>query len=179
MFHEDDEDFATISRKKLALSQPSYIAWSVTQLPDGRWKYTWTYPAKEYRIVLYGRLLATTTQQSYIYEELVRETPPPLEIVTGQADSEINPPFITIQWKGDPTAQQYRVQELLTTWKDVMVLNEVGLPVYSVTTPRSNDGDFRSYRVLPDTTQFDFNVITPPIMPKVSVTYSGGNINIA
>lgn len=187
----NDEPFVVQSKKRLATSsQLSSMIVSVTLLSDGTWQYTWNGPAGRYNVVLYGNVIAIATTNTYIYDLTGSPTPPPLEIVpVGEpAMTEINRPFLRIQWYGDPNAIRYEVQELGTTWESVAYLSEIGEQVYTVDTPTLTDGETHQYRVIafndldgssPLPTYFTIVVVTCPVIAELSITYSTPNITVA
>lgn len=115
----------------------------ITLLPNnGGWLFEW--PAlgdAYYRIVLRGqeidRVIDTTnSMQSYIFNGVgFSAYPPPLEIMpasAGLAPSEINQPFLVIQWYGDLTVARYELQEYLNSeWQDTFAIAELGSTVYT------------------------------------------------
>lgn len=165
-------------------------------LPNGGWFFEWSSTGAEYyRIVLQGREIdkvadIPSSMQSYTYQGAnFIAYPPPLEIVpsdAGMADSEINKPFLIIQWYG-VEASYYAIQELIDAdWRDMFRIEEIGAQVYSWSTPLLADQTTHNYRVLAYNSieqastplEFDIDVVTPPefVDTDFTIDYVGTNI---
>lgn len=134
---------------------------SITKRANGTWLFTWTEAeAAYYRIVLFGRELATgITNRQYVYTQPVPDYsayPPPLELVAtiDPAQSEINKPFIVLQWYGirsNIEVSYYQLQqynEAVSAWQDgIKVMNNDSF-MYSKTTPVLLDGTTYNFRIL-------------------------------
>lgn len=163
------------------------------------WQFQWPATgAAYYRVILRGKQLdlvtATDTgMQTYVYDGVgFLDYPPPLEIVeeTTQAASEINKPFLTIQWYGSTAATYYEVEEYVSSaWVVRFETAEVGATVYTWTSPLLVDGTTHLYRVTAYNSieqgstplEFDISpVVTPPdfVETLYNVDYDEGTNEI-
>lgn len=174
------------------------IVLSIILLPNGDgWQFQWpSTGAAFYRIVLRGRQIAivpdnTNGLMTYNYDGFGFTTyPPPLEIMEENtvAPSELNRPFITIQWYGQAAVSYYLLQENISgTWTTMFEIGEIGAFIYSWSSMLLVDESTHTYRVIAynvigqpsDAMAFD---ITPVVMPPnfneslYSVEYDGANI---
>lgn len=172
----------------------------ISLLSDNRgWLFQWPSTGDVYyRVVLRGVQLEvvvdeTDGMQSYVYNGPgFLAYPPPLEITIGAtlAPSEINKPFLQMQWYGETTASYYQVQEYLSgSWQTWYQIGEIGAPVYSWTTPLLVDETTHLYRVMAfniidqssAALAFDMTpVVTPPdlVDTTLKVSYDGTGHNI-
>lgn len=180
------------STSPLAQSASGVILY-ITLLGDGSgWKFEWpSTGATYYRIVLRGQVLAvvpndTNGMLSYSYAGVgFVAYPPPLEVMEEEAiaPSELNRPFITIQWYGDEDASYYIVEEYISgTWTTMFETAEAGAAFYSWSSPILVDESTHTYRVTAYNTidqastpiEFDISpVVTPPDFNEAlyNVTY--------
>lgn len=156
---------------------------SITQQLDQTWIFKWTATnATKYRIVLYGSELATITDTTYVPKiQGYSSFPPPIEVMENDdlALSEQFPPYLIIQWYGEP-CDYYIVEELVgTTWNVKKTINEIGSSVYSITTPILVDGSNHIYGIqavsnglVSSVQRFMINVIASPIIdPAIEIGY--------
>lgn len=189
--------------KSLFLSQeeetqrPGILLYIILLGGNGGWLFQWPSTGDiYYRIVLQGEQIDSvlddgTGMQSYTFTGAGFITyPPPLEIVpgsAGQSPSEINKPFLLIQWYGESDATTYQVQENIGgDWFTWFQITEVGAQVYSWQAPLLDDLTLHNYRVIAfnsigqEGTPVSFNifVVTPPAFVdfNYNVTYTGSQI---
>lgn len=165
-----------------ALSSQIGIVLSITLLASGAgWQFQWpSTGAAYYRIVLRGKQIETIIDETnglmtYVYDGVGFTTyPPPLEIMEEEvvAASELNRPFLTIQWYGMSSVAYYLLQEFVApNWITRFEIAEINAAVYSWTSPLLADESIHTYRVLAynainqesDPLEFDITpVVTPP-----------------
>jgi len=183
--------FLKFQPSSLESTQRPGITLYITLLGSNQgWLFQWPSTGDPYyRIVLQGQEIArvfdaTNGMQSYIYNgSNFVINPPPLEVMpssAGLAPSEINQPYLQIQWYGDPQASSYQVQENSQT---LFQIAEVGAEVYTWITPVLADGQTHSYQVYSyniigqqsPALNFDVEVVTPSIITEslYDVTYDG------
>lgn len=173
--------------------RPGIILFVSLQGRDG-WLFQWPSTGDPfYRIVLRGQQIdlvvdSTNSMQSYLYDKAnFIDYPPPLEIMpvsSGLAASEINPPFVQVQWYGDPTAVYYQVQELVSAvWTPVFEITEVGAPIYSWQSYLLADASTHQYQVVSFNSldqgsagmQVTVSVVTPPDFVETDYTITYDN----
>lgn len=176
------------------------IVLSITLLANGLgWLFSWSDTgASYYKVVLRGELLAIVSGSpgntvSYNYDNPgFINYPPPLEIVEypTQAPSEINQPFLLIQWYAVEDAAYYQVQELVSSsWVTLFEILEIGSTLYSYQTALLEDETTHNYRVIvfneldqgSSGLLFDITpVVTPPnfIESLYQITYDGVGSNV-
>ena len=171
------------------------IQLTITMLGNnGGWLFEWpSTGASYYRIVLFGHELGVVVDVpssliSYTYEGAgYFDYPPPLEVVeeASLAASELNKPYITIQWYGLSTASYYIVEEYLgSEWSQVFHIGEINAGVYTWVSERLNDSSTHLYRVTAYNSidqsatplEFDIEVVTPPNLVEslYELTYDDG-----
>jgi hypothetical protein len=164
---------------------------------NGGWQFQWPSTGDVYyRIVLQGEQIDSvldngTGLQTYVFRGIgFINYPPPLEIVpgsAGQAPSEINRPFLLIQWYGESDAAYYQVQERVGgNWQLWFQTAETGAQVYSWQSSLLTDLSAHNYQVLAYNSigqagtpvPFNILVVTPPsfVDPNYNVTYTGSQI---
>lgn len=113
---------------------------TIERSEEGDWRFVWPATSGPYRIVLFGNVLNVQDDTEYIYTQLgFTDYPPPLEVVSGLttlADSEIDPPYLRVQWYRETGVNGYVVQLYNgTDWDDEFSISEVGAGVYSSDIP--------------------------------------------
>jgi len=141
-----------------------------------------------------------TTETSLILDGSDTGEPPFLEIIdntsTSEAQTEINPPFLTLQWRGSTDAWYYLIQESVSS-----VWTDRGTAGGFVDPYANPDGDVRgagyfqfkttavenettpSYRVVPydvnytsgQPLQFDIFMVRNPAPPSISMAYTSSD----
>lgn len=171
------------------------IVLSITLLPSGEgWRFQWqSIGDPYYRIVLFGEQLDAVKDNggtlTYDYIGIGFDLyPPPLEVVgssAGLAASELNKPYLTIQWYANQAASYYEVQEYIDSdWSPVFRIAEIGTQVYTWVSLLLDDESDHQYRVVAfneldqASSGLEFN-ITPVVTPynfietDYTLTYDG------
>lgn len=170
---------------------------TITMQADGSWLFEWPSTGDSYyRIVLQGEELTKVTDetngiQQYVYDgPAFISYPPPLEIMpasAGLAPSEINKPFIAMQWYDVDGAVRYEVQELVSAvWTTKFFIEDVDAVLYTWRSVPLTDQTTHQYRVLAynsidqasDPLEFDIYVVTPPLFVETdfAIEYVGTDI---
>jgi len=112
---------------------------TITRTLRGEWQFAWS-GTPTWRIYLDGELIAGPLSTPFFQFNgpgYVGNTPPPLEIWEGSAEpqSEQNPAFFTLQWRGIPTAAAYVIEQFQGgsggSWVEIDHLFEVGSGYYT------------------------------------------------
>jgi hypothetical protein len=169
----------------------------ITKLINGGWLFQWPSTGDPYyRIVLQGEQIATVvdstnSMQSYtITNPNFTSFPPPLEIMpasAGLAPSEINQPFLSVQWYGNPTAAMYQIQENIGgSWQLWFQIAEIGVTVYTWNGPILEDQTIHNYQVVAFNSlgqtappvPYQICVVTPPLFDDndYEVNYASGQL---
>ncbi len=165
---------------------------SITSLSNGAWRFAWT-GTGPYRVVLAGKLIATTSGTTFDwYRSGYPAYPPPIEVTEADdvAESERHPPFVTIQWSGVPGAAGYGIEQLISAqWVRVGSVHDTGKPVYTFQTANLEAGTVCSLRVNAEdvfgnafaSLAFTQTVVCNPPPPESSlaVSYAPGFVTIA
>lgn len=163
---------------------------SIVLNANNSWTFSWTSTgALQYRVILYGRLIATVTTTSYVWlDNFYTEFPPPLEISDQTSvESELFQPYFIIQWYGIPACRKYIIQYLNgSTWQQIVMLTETGQWLYTYQTGTLIDGNTYQLRVIAVDSlgnqsipqQFKKLIVTPPVTPDGVVVISYMNPNL-
>lgn len=169
------------------------INFTTIQSIDGAWKYTWADGLGAVRVVLWGGLLAATSDNSYTYNSALYNTgtmPPPVEVVlSGElAISEQNLCFINLQWYR-VVCSYYEVEY----WKSPdwisqgSIPDDPGIDIVSFSTPLLDDQKETRWRVTAiadtkresDPLEFLYAVVRPPNPPSLpTLACSGGVLSV-
>lgn len=96
---------------------------NITLQSDRRWRFTWDATSQDFKIVLAGRTKSTVPNPDsgpviYIFDGMGPYSiiPPPIEAVpVGEyAESEVDVPFLRIQWYADPSVTRYEFLEYVS-----------------------------------------------------------------
>lgn len=148
----------------------------IEQLQDGNWHFVWPDTAPAYKVVLAGRIQGIVTTNEFTFSGLgYSDFPSPIEVILSSltTETETDPPFVRIQWYGDPAVFAYSVQKYNgTDWDEVFQIGEIGSGVYTYESPALADGSIHLYQVIgfnrnEDPSigrQFGFTVITCPVV---------------
>lgn len=132
---------------------------SISQLPDRRWVFNWSQLAVDfYRVILNGRMIASVPnpesgEAQYIFGDPgpYSTKPPPLEVVgpTELADSEVDTPFLRLQWYNDTDCDRYEVQEFVSgQWVRRSTIATTDAAIHTVTTVVLADESTYQFRVI-------------------------------
>jgi len=165
---------------------------SVKRVSSRGYEYTWTGGTPPYRLVLdgvpYRENYALT---SIIVEGVDAEEPPVLEILDATettSTTELFPPWYLLQWRGNTTAAQYRVEQYVDgVWVRRGTVRESGLGYYQYPTEAQAEVGTVQFRVIAVDSEGNdseaaalsvFN-IRHPNPPSVSMAYAGGNVTVS
>lgn len=165
---------------------------SITRVSGG-WQFTWAGGTGEVRVVLYGALLATTSDASYTYPSpmFADTVPPPIEVVPSDelASSEYNRSFLLLQWYPVDDADRYEVELWSgTAWQrhgTVSHTEDDGVLSYS--TPLLPDMAETRWRVVAvadnfrESSYLEFRqfIVRPPNPPtQPALACSGGTLTV-
>jgi hypothetical protein len=159
---------------------------SIVRVVSGEWLFTWNSTgAAYYRVVLHGHEIGNTNTNSYTYNLPIlvdSSEPPPIEVVEEKklAVSELNLPYMILQWYGVVGAVSYRVyqQEGLS-----FVLRETFANVpqfmYTFITSLLSDEMEHKFRVVGVNVDglestpltYTYKMVRPPLPVKTSYQY--------
>jgi len=164
-------------------------AWTATKQENGHWLFAWDADSGEsFEIWWNGTLLNTVVGGEFDCElNGYAETPPPLEVVADEsgvdAESELYPPFVILQWRGVSGATAYLVEQYVSgAWiaRKTVMERERGYYTYQTavleddteTTFRVSALDARGTAGTP--VNFSFKVVRNPAPPDVSFSMESG-----
>lgn len=175
--------------------------WTATRQDSGHWLFQWDEDSFldsdsdiGYDIWLDGVLLDTVYDPEYLYTgESVLGRPPALEIVPDESDvfaeSDLYPPYVTIQWRGTSEAAGYLVQRYVGgSWVNQRYVTEKDRGWYMFRSAVLSDGTVEQYRVMatdaPGNTgtpiSFSLEVTRNPADPAVDISLdSDGDILVS
>lgn len=159
---------------------------------NGSWLFEWDAVggATEYRIILEGNEIDSVEDPEYTFTGPMRpgwagDYPPPLEVMVDDnlAPSEINKPFLLVQWyqEDGADAEYYSFDEYLSgSWSNRIIQDENGSWVYSIQTPTLADETLFIYRVIgygsiqqpTDAQGYRIFVVRPPTFADTSIEVS-------
>lgn len=170
---------------------------SIEMTRRGTWIFKWADAgAPFYRVVLFGRLVAEVEGLEFEYgKDDFGDDPPLLEVVKDDelALSEINPPFLIMQWwPQDDTAYydiERKTQGFGSAWVPFREVTERQFPVYTQQTKLHPSEEIAEYRIhavnivnVPSDTQEDFKqmIVTPDDFRRSDreVSYDKGTTSI-
>ena len=167
------------------------LVYVATRQADGSWIFTWTAGASPWRVFLDGKQIDTvTTTATYTFlQDGYQDSPPPLEIVgAGQdAETELYPAWVTLQWRESATAVSYVVKELISgSYVEVNNQPDTDSGYYSFETPSLTDATEATWRVYGidsglregSPLSFTFTINRNPPEPDVTYSVSGGTLTI-
>lgn len=170
------------------------IPFTTVELVDGSWVFTWAVGTGPVRVVLWGNIIDTTTDNTYSYGShklyATDTVAPPLEVWPAgvTAISERNKPYVVLQW--------YRVEcrHYLIEYYDGTdwvyfgtVLDSPDVPVVTFTTPLLPDGELTQWQVRAvddnkrqsDPVTFHRVIGRPPDVPAIPVlTCAAGTLTV-
>lgn len=167
---------------------------SITRNADSSWTLRWTSTGTQ-RVVLWGSLLAETTDQTFTFgsREYV-DFPPPIEVVgeSEKALTELHSPTLVLQWYREELAGNYLIQQSSDgslPWQTIATVRESGQWVYTWRSPLLEDGLTYHYRVVAMSPVANRSVPVPfhryvittpaPVDSALKVEYTGGNVIIS
>ena len=156
------------------------IPFTAITYSDGAWTFTWAPALGSVRVVLWGRVLETTTDNEYVWCGLSYDsptTPPPIEVVPDDgtlAVSEHNACYLTLQWYRVDCS--YYVVEGLdgATWYEMeMIPDDTQIPIFTYLTPLMPDQAVAQWRVTArdennregDPLNYSWKIVRPPNTP--------------
>lgn len=159
---------------------------TVTRREDGGWNFTWDVGTAPYAIWLDGKLLDTVDDEEYdVTLPGYEDVPPSLEILNDgeEAESELYPPYVIVQWRGIPTAVAYVVEENVEgDWVTRATVQEARRGYYTWRSPAKPDGSALQFRVLPadlygntgTAIAFSMDLCRNPETPEIEITINDG-----
>lgn len=165
----------------------------VTRRDDGGWAFTWSPGTPPYAIWLDGLLIATVSTEAVdVLRPNYATAPPDIEVVDSasdsQAESELYPPYMLLQWRGVQNAAGYIVEKFNgSAWVAQNTIRETGQGYYSYRTAPLQDEEAAQFRVkavdlrsnagTPVT--FSFEVVRNPAHPAVEVEIVAGDVVVS
>lgn len=163
-------------------------AWTAAKQDDSSWLFTWDYVSGEsFEVWLDGNLLTTVSDGEYTCsEDGYDDAPPPLEIVdaTLDAESELYPPYVILQWREVTGAYGYQVDEYSGgSWLKLRVFTTASAGYYWYKSDPLDDDETHIFRVRAldlngnagTAVQFTYQMARNPAPPDVTITLDGSN----
>lgn len=160
---------------------------SIRQLVTGEWVFAWVDTGADfYRIILHGHEIANTNLNTYTFNLPISNNsnlPPPIEVVAERnlAVSELNLPYMILQWYGSIGAVSYRIYELQgVSWVLKETFANQPQFLYTFVTSLLSDEEAHKFRIVAvneagmESTPlaFSYKVVRPPLPVSLSYSYS-------
>ena len=160
---------------------------SIERTSKGSWIFIWV-GTGPFEIWLDGILIEETSELEYEFLQSGYPVfPPPLEIVEADSESEDNPPFLIIQWRGNQYASAYLVEQYVDgEWVERKFLTEVKAGYYQVQTGPLADQELSQWRVRAVDAYGNYGpplelskeITRNPPQPSVIIDFASGKVTV-